>query len=519
MAQIITSKEAANLINDGDVIVTGVDGLTGWPQEIVDAIEERFLSEGHPKNITHIRASGGGNFTSPTAESQYLHEGMMTKSISSFVSVCPDLAKKITDNEIMGWMLPLGVFYQMYREIGRGMKGAMSKVGLGTFMDPRNDGGKLNQLTMDQGEDLVKYVPDFMGEEYLYYTLPKLNIGLMRGTTADKHGNISCEKEPINLGLLSQAQAVKANGGIVICQVEKIVEVNEIHPRMVKVPGIYVDYLVVAEKPDEIMQNWIRSNKDGYNPAFTGEAIAELEEIKPMPLNDVKVLCRRAIKEFKPGYVINFGIGMPTSIPTVLNEQKLSDMVTMITETGVIGGVPALGRDFGCGWNPEALCDHGDHFSLFDGGNLDVGIFGLSEVDEKGNVNTSHLNGKIGGVGGFANISLASKHLIFIGTFTAVGIETKIENGKVVIVKEGKFKKFIKKCDKTTFIAEESLKKGNDILFITERCVIRRDKRGMVLEEVAPGIDIQTQILDQSEFKLIIPDGGPKLMDPELFKE
>ena len=518
MPKTITAKEAANLINDGDVIVTGVDGLTGWPQEIVDAIEERFLKEGHPQNITSIRASGGGNFTTPTAESQYLHEGMLTKSISSFVSVCPDLAKKITANEIMGWMLPLGVIYQMYREIGRGLKGALSKVGLGTYMDPRFDGGKLNQLTKDKGEDLVTYIPDLLGEEYLYYTLPKLNIGLMRGTTADKHGNISCEKEPINLGLLSQAQAVKANGGIVICQVEKIVEVNEIHPRMVKIPGIYVDYLVIAEKPDEIMQNWVRSRKDGYNPAFTGEAIAKMEEIKPMPLSDVKIMCRRALQEFKPGDVINFGIGMPTSIPIVLHEMGKSDLVTMITETGCIGGVPALGRDFGCCWNVEAMCDHGDHFSLFDGGNLDVGIFGLSEVDEKGNVNTSHLNGKIGGVGGFANISLGTKDLIFIGSFTASGTETKIENGKVIIVNEGKFKKFIKKCDKITFIAEQSIKKGNQILFITERCVIRRDERGMVLEEIAPGIDLQTQILDQMEFVPIIPEGGPKLMDPDLFK-
>ena len=215
----------------------------------------------------------------------------------------------------------------------------------------------------------------------------------------------------------------------------------------------------------------------------------------------------------------DFGIGMPQNIPSILEEHSKEDMITMISETGVIGGIPASGRDFGCHWNLEAFCDHGLHFTFFDGGNLDVGIFGLSEVDEVGNMNTSHLNGKVSGIGGFTDISSMSKKVIFMGTFTAGGLETEVGDGKITIVKEGKHKKFVKKCQKISFVAKEYLKNHDSFLFVTERCVIRCTSDGLILEEVAPGIDIQSQILDQSDAELILPEGGPKLMDATIFTE
>ena len=238
-------------------------------------------------------------------------------------------------------MFPLGPIMQLFQEVGRGMPGVMTKIGLGTFMDPRYDGGKLNQLTKEKGEDLVEYIPDFMGEDYLYYRSPGMNVALLRGTSADPHGNISCEKEAINLELLSVAQAVKASGGIVICQVEKLAELHEIHPRMVKVPGMYVDYVVVARNPENIPQNFDRRNNLNYNPAFTGEKVVELTQDNiSLPLDHKKVIARRAAMEIHRGDHVNFGIGMPTYIPSILTETGNDDAITMISETGVIGGVP-----------------------------------------------------------------------------------------------------------------------------------------------------------------------------------
>ncbi len=519
MAQVISAQEAAGMIEDGDVVVFAADGLVSFPNEIVDAVEQRFLKEGHPAGITSLRAAGVGNFID-TGEHAWCHEGLIGRTISSYLSVCPKLAKMVEDEKVQGYMFPLGPIMQLFQEVGRGMPGVMTKIGLGTFMDARYDGGKLNRLTKEQGEDLVEYIPDFRGEEYLYYRSPGMDVALLRGTCADRHGNISCEKEAIDLELLAVAQAVKASGGIVICQVEKMVDLHCIHPRMVKVPGMYVDYIVVAQNPGDIPQNFDRRNNLNYNPAFTGEKIVELtKDNVRLPLDHKKVIARRTAMEIRRGDQVNFGIGMPTYVPSILAEAGADDDITMISETGVIGGVPGAGRDFGCHWNAEAFCDHGEHFAYFDGGNLDVGVFGLSEADSEGNINVSHLNGKISGVGGFTDISSTSKKVIFIGTFTAVGIKTEVKDGTIRILEEGKYKKFIRKCDKISFVAGEFLKKHDSILYITERCVIRRTKEGMILEEVAPGIDIQTQILDQCDIDLILPEGGPKEMDPSLFSE
>lgn len=520
MAKIISAAEAAELINDGDSVVFAADGLVCFPNELVDAVEQRFLKEQHPAGITSIRAAGMGNW-GDAGEAHWCHEGMITRAINSYMSVCPPLCKAVEDNRIEGYMFPLGPIMQLFREIGRGMPGILSKIGLGTFMDARYDGGKLNQLTMEKGADFVKYIPDFEGEDYLWYTLPKLNVALLRASSADPHGNISIDKEPEEIEVLAVAQAVKASGGIVICQVDKMVDLHTVNPHMVKVPGMYVDYIVVAENYDEIPQNMARTKGATYEPAFTGEVIKEItKQAASVPLDERKVIARRAAMELAPGYNVNMGLGMPTTVPMILAEAGVDDQITMISETGTIGGVPGTERlDFGCHWNPEAFCDHGEHFSYFDGGNLDCGVFGLSEVDADGNMNTSHLNGKITGVGGFTDISSNAKKVLFIGTFTAVGLKTEIGNGTIKIVNEGKFKKFIKKCNKVSFVASEYLRNHDSFLYITERCVIRRTKDGMILEEVAPGIDIQTQIIDLCDAELTIPEGGPKLMDERLFRE
>lgn len=521
MAKIVSAEEAAKHIKDGSIVIFAADGMVGYPNELVDAVRFRYDKEKHPAGITSFRSTGMGNFTMDHyGEEQWCVDGLLTRSISAYVSVAPGMGKLIEENKIQGYMFPLGPLMQVTNDAARGMPGILTKVGLGTFMDPRYGGGKLNKLTEEEGEDFVKYIPDFEGEEYLWYKAPKFNVCLLRATTADAHGNLSCEKEIQRPGMLPAAQAVKTNGGIVIAQVERIASVHEIHPRMVEVPGIYVDYVVVEEHPEDVPQTMARLHSEDFNPAFTGQEIVSLKKNKEvMPLNIQKVIARRAALEVPEVCNANFGLGMPQNVPSILEEAGKDKNVTMISETGVIGGVPAQGRDFGAHYNPEAFVDRGWHFQYFDGGNLDIGIFGFSEVDSTGSMNTSHLNGKLTGIGGFTDISSSAKKVVFMGTFTARGFKAEIKDKKLNILSEGHYKKFIDKCAKVSFNGPQFFKTHDSYLIITERAVVRVTKDGFILEEIAPGVDLQTQVLDMSDIEFIIPEDGPKLMDVGLFTE
>ncbi|MGI6020482.1 MAG: acyl CoA:acetate/3-ketoacid CoA transferase [Lachnospiraceae bacterium] len=523
MAKIITVAEAAELIKDGDVIGSAVQGMTGWPEEIGKAIEKRFLETGHPAGITHIHGAGNGDFARRDPEGKkchgecvLAHDGLMTRTIHGHCGCSFEVVKKVAENKIQAYNFPLGMIGQIWREQGRAFPGLLTKVGLGTFMDARFDGCKINQKAKDEGEDFVKYIPDFNGTDWLFYTLPALNVALLRPTTADEAGNCTYEKECMPCEPLDLALACKAAGGIVIAQVERLAATGTLDPRQVKVPGILVDYVCVAEHPEDIMQTHITH----FNPAFTGEVRVPLASgtVAKLPLDAKKVFARRAALELKAGDKANFGIGMPGLIPPVLVEEGVSEKITLISESGLIGGVPAPGGDFGAHYNPLAMYPQTDHFSFFDAGGLDVGVFGLSEVDKMGGVNTTFLNGRTAGVGGFPNISANAKHSIFVGTFTAKGLVEHIEDGKLVIDQEGKFDKFVDTCVQLSFSAIECLKKGNKVTFITERCVIEATMDGLMVTEVAPGIDLQKDVLDHMA-AYILPEGGPKLMDAALFQE
>lgn len=519
--KFITADEAASLVNDGDLCATSTDGLVSYPNELFDAIERRFIREGHPHDIGMSHCGGLGNWSMDIGEVVLSrNKGLLTTSFSSFVGTNPVMVDQIINNEIKCYMLSIGVLQQLLHEIGRGMPGLLTRVGLGTMMDPRLDGCKCNEYTEKHGVDVVDYIPDFQGQDWLWFRKPPFKVALLAATTADKKGNVSCEDYPMNTALLNFAMGVRACGGIVIVQVQKVVEVGEIHPRMVKVPSTLVDYIVVAEHPEKVPQNMERLTADRYEPALTGGRRVEMkQEAHTLPLDMKKVIARRAAQELVDGQAVNMGIGMPQMIGEILAEQGRGDKFTPISETGSIGGVPGMGRDFGCHWNVEALIDHCDHFSYFDGGNLDVGIFGLSEVDQYGNLNVSHLSGKIIGLGGFTDIVLNSKKSLFIGTFTAAGLKTEVADGKIRILKEGRINKFVKDCTKISYDADEAFKAGHANLYITERCVFEKTAEGMVLREVAPGIDIEKDILAHMDFEPVIPAGGPVLMDEALFRE
>jgi len=524
MAKIITVKEAADLFTDGDVLIGAPNGSAGWPEEIGKAVEARFLETGHPRDMVHYHAPGC------ISAGCLGHEGMLKMSISSHESTTPAIAKLIQEDKLAGWYMPLGTMIQMWREQGRGMDGCLSKVGLGTFMDERVDAGCLNpsarkiteELTK-KGKQFIQYIPDFNGKEYLFYRGLAYTKCLIQASYADENGNITAECEAYNFESSTVARATKAYGGTVIVLVDAIAKSGTLDPKLVKIGRNLVDYIVVCEDPVNRIRGGLWPHgvkKFNYWEGLSGRLKVPVgRAVQPMPFDTQKVMVRRACMEAQAGWNCNFGIGLPTFCGSVMAEEGVMDNILMISESGSVGGIPGSGADFGCHWNIEASVDQGEHFDWFDGTGLDFGVFGLSEVQEDGSINTSFLNGVTLGVGGFANIAAGVNTAVFVGPLTTKGLQEKIVNGKLVIEKEGNLKKFVKKSLQLTFDANRSFAAGKKLIYITDRCVFERVKEGLMITEIAPGIDLQKDIIDQMEFKPIIPPGGPKPMPAEIFQE
>ncbi|MBP2627973.1 MAG: carA 1 [Firmicutes bacterium] len=505
-SKVITAEQAAELILDGKTVATPVSGFAGWPEEIYSAIAERFKSTGHPKDITLVHAAGAGNFKDGGGSSTISDEGLIKRMITAYVGASPRTAKLVDENKIECYFFPQGVLIQLYSEIGRRSPGLFSKIGLGTFIDPRIDGGKVNALTK---EDLVK-IMEIEGEEWMFYKSFPIHVSLIRGTTADENGNITIEHEGKALELLPVAQAAKASGGIVIAQVESLVKAGTLHPKHIKVPGVCVDYVVVAKKPQ-----W-QTMATQFNRAFTGDVKVPLGNVPPLPLDERKVICRRAAMELVPGPV-NLGIGIPQGIANVAYEEGVSDTMLPISELGNIGGIPGVGGDFGHHYNTEATIDHHAHFNWFDGGGLNMAFFGLAQTDKEGNVNSSKFGGRVVGVGGFINVAQSAKKVVFCGTFTAGGLKVKVDGGKLVIIHEGKNKKFLDQVEQIAFSGKYAQSINKPAIYITERAVFKLEKEGMTLIEIAPGIDLEKDILAHMGFKPIIsPD--LRLMPEGIFQ-
>jgi propionate CoA-transferase len=381
-------------------------------------------------------------------------------------------------------------------------------VGLGTFVDPRLEGGKMNSRST---EDLVKLV-QFDGEEWLYYPAPRIDVAIIRGTLADERGNLTLDKEGVLLEQLAIAQAAKRWGGIVIAQVERIVKAGSLHPKAVKVPGLVVDYVVIGQP-----QNHMQTITTQFNPALCGDVQVPTGSLTPMPLDERKVIARRAALEIKPGAITNLGIGIPAGIPTVAAEEGVADLLTLSIESGVNGGIPAQGGDFGLAYNAESIIEQSSQFDFYDGGGLDASFLGLAQTDVHGNVNVSKFNGRPVGCGGFVNITRATKKLVFCGTFTAGGLDVQVGDGKLTIKQDGRSRKFIEQVEQVTFNGHDAALREQQVVFVTERAVFRLREEGLELTEVAPGIDIERDVLAHMGFKPIIKD--VKTMDPGIFSE
>ncbi|MFG1265053.1 acyl CoA:acetate/3-ketoacid CoA transferase [Xanthobacter aminoxidans] len=505
MISLITAEAAAALVRDGDCLIVGGNGGTGVAEPVIEALEHRFVTTGAPRGLTLFHTTGIGAVTEHGL-CHLAHEGLIGRVIGGNFGLQLPFMRLIRENRIEAYNFPQGVMAQMCRAMAAKHPGVVTHVGLETYMDPRLEGGRMNARTTEQMVEVV----ELSGREWLFYKAPVPTIAFLRGTSADEDGFVSMEHEATTREDLSIAQAVHNAGGIVICQVKRLVKRGSLNPHMVKIPGFLIDHIVL--QPDQ-MQTY----STAYDPSRSGETRIPISTLRPDPLTDRRVIARRAAMELRRGDVVNLGVGISAMIPNVAAEEGIEDLMTLTVESGVIGGVPGYAREFGTAYNPRAIVDQPYQFDFYDGGGLTCAFLSFAEVDRHGNVNVTRFGDRFDGSGGFIDISQNAKRLVFNGTLTGGGLRTEVGAGRLSIHQEGQFRKFVPAVGQISFNGHLASQRGQDVSYISERAVFKLSREGLVLTEIAPGVSLDDDIKAQIDFAFqVSPD--LKLMDERIFR-
>jgi propionate CoA-transferase len=514
MPRIVTAAEAAKLIRDNATVAVNSSSGLCCPDAVLKAIGARFESEQHPRALTMLHPIAAGDMFGVGGIDHLTKPGLIATTVAGSYPSGPSTAEPpriwqlITGNQIAAYNVPSGIMFDIMKEAAAKRPGVLTKVGMDTFVDPQYEGCAMNGPAA--AKPIVSRV-HFAGDDWLFFPAIVPDVAIIRGSACDRRGNVSFEQEGAYLGAVELAQAAHNNGGIVILQVRQIVENGSLSPHRIRVPGILIDYIV--EAPDQ----W-QTTQTPYDPAISGEKTMPMDSFSLMEFGTGKVIARRVAQELKKGWAVNLGFGVSANVPRILIEEGLHGEATWVIEQGAVGGVPLLEFQFGCAANAEAFVPSALQFTYFQAGGFDCSLLSFLQIDEDGSVNVSKLAARphvTAGAGGFVDITSRAKKIVYSGYFNA-GAKMDVVDGKLRIEKEGKVKKLVRKLDQISFSGKRGKMQNQEVTYVTERCVLKLTQEGIVVTEIADGVDLQANVVDQSEFKLIVaPD--LKKMDARLF--